>query len=122
MDAARSVPEVGEGRYSISHLVRSSRPGMDCQSGNRPTGLTHGDACTQRVEIGIFRTPLGHGVALKRNGLAPCEANPLFLLVGTAGFELATPCTPCKCATRLRYAPCAGIIGSCLSPVSYTHL
>ena len=26
-------------------------------------------------------------------------------MVGTAGFELATPCTPCKCATRLRYAP-----------------
>ena len=22
-----------------------------------------------------------------------------------AGFELATPCTPCKCATRLRYIP-----------------
>ena len=31
----------------------------------------------------------------------------LFLnpMVGAAGFELATPCTPCKCATRLRYAP-----------------
>ena len=28
-----------------------------------------------------------------------------FVLVGAAGFELATPCTPCKCATRLRYAP-----------------
>ncbi len=27
------------------------------------------------------------------------------LLVGVAGFELATPCTPCKCATRLRYTP-----------------
>jgi len=26
-------------------------------------------------------------------------------LVGTARFELATPCTPCKYATRLRYAP-----------------
>ena len=26
-------------------------------------------------------------------------------VVGAAGFELATPCTPCKCATRLRYAP-----------------
>src|ERR1700733_4530753 len=26
-------------------------------------------------------------------------------LVGAAGFELATPCTPCKCATRLRHAP-----------------
>ena len=27
-------------------------------------------------------------------------------MVGMAGFELATPCTPCKCATRLRYIPC----------------
>ena len=26
-------------------------------------------------------------------------------LVGTAGFEPATSCAPCKCATRLRYAP-----------------
>ena len=26
-------------------------------------------------------------------------------MVGAAGFELATPCTPCKCTTRLRYAP-----------------
>ena len=26
-------------------------------------------------------------------------------VVGAAGFELATPCTPCKCATRLRYTP-----------------
>ena len=26
-------------------------------------------------------------------------------LVGATGFEPATPCTPCKCATRLRYAP-----------------
>ena len=32
-------------------------------------------------------------------------------LVGVAGFELATPCTPCKCATRLRYAPSTRIIG-----------
>src|SRR5574337_751091 len=34
--------------------------------------------------------------------------NPLISLnkmVGVAGFELATPCTPCKCATRLRYTP-----------------
>lgn len=29
----------------------------------------------------------------------------LVIMVGAAGFELATPCTPCKCATRLRYAP-----------------
>jgi hypothetical protein len=25
--------------------------------------------------------------------------------VGTTRFELATPCTPCKCATGLRYVP-----------------
>ncbi len=34
------------------------------------------------------------------------KANPLiYVMVGVAGFELATPCTPCKCATRLRYTP-----------------
>src|SRR5438876_5995395 len=26
-------------------------------------------------------------------------------LVGAPRFELGTPCTPCKCATRLRHAP-----------------
>ena len=34
------------------------------------------------------------------------------LMVGVAGFELATPCTPCKCATRLRYTPKGIIIAS----------
>ena len=29
---------------------------------------------------------------------------PLFV-IGATGFEPATPCTPCKCATRLRHAP-----------------
>ena len=31
--------------------------------------------------------------------------NLLISLVGTAGFEPATPCPPDKYATRLRYAP-----------------
>ena len=35
------------------------------------------------------------------------RCKPLILLVGTEGFEPSTPCTPCKCATRLRYAPTA---------------
>ena len=26
-------------------------------------------------------------------------------VVGARRFELPTPCTPCRCATRLRYAP-----------------
>src|SRR5262244_3982313 len=29
----------------------------------------------------------------------------LIELVGAPRFELGTPCTPCKCATRLRHAP-----------------
>jgi hypothetical protein len=28
-----------------------------------------------------------------------------WIIVGTTGFEPATPCTPCKCATGLRYVP-----------------
>src|SRR5258705_9575318 len=29
-------------------------------------------------------------------------------MVGAAGFEPATTCPPCRCATRLRYAPTQG--------------
>ena len=37
--------------------------------------------------------------------------NPFCRLVGAKGFEPSTPCTPCRCATRLRYAPTeSGII------------
>src|ERR1700729_4076250 len=31
--------------------------------------------------------------------------------VGTTRFELATPCTPCKCATGLRYVPNYSVSG-----------
>ncbi len=41
----------------------------------------------------------------KQKGQSEDWPKYLILLVGAAGFELATPCTPCKCATRLRYAP-----------------
>jgi hypothetical protein len=33
---------------------------------------------------------------------------PTAILVGATRFELATPCTPCRYATRLRYAPKEG--------------
>src|SRR5574338_617308 len=48
----------------------------------------------------VFPRPLKSKKA-SRNDWPNC----LIQLVGAAGFELATPCTPCKCATRLRYAP-----------------
>ena len=34
----------------------------------------------------------------------------LGFLVGTRGFEPPTPCTPCKCATKLRHIPTPIII------------
>src|SRR5258707_5997645 len=33
------------------------------------------------------------------------DRKPSIYLVGAARFELATTCTPCRYATRLRYAP-----------------
>ena len=45
----------------------------------------------------------------KENGVKRKPAKILnqrgFRLVGAARFELATTCTPCRYATRLRYAP-----------------
>jgi hypothetical protein len=35
----------------------------------------------------------------------PTVAKAMVGEVGTTRFELATPCTPCKCATGLRYVP-----------------
>ena len=32
-------------------------------------------------------------------------AKSLIYMVGVKGFEPSTPCTPCKCATRLRHTP-----------------
>ena len=44
-------------------------------------------------------------------------------MVGVAGFELSTPCTPCKCATRLRYTPKEKIIalpmGNLIQEIAY---
>ena len=33
------------------------------------------------------------------------KPSPFESMVGEKGFEPSTPCTPCKCATRLRYTP-----------------
>ena len=39
-------------------------------------------------------------------GLMQIAMRKVFLsMVGAPRFELGTPCTPCRCATGLRYAP-----------------
>ena len=40
------------------------------------------------------------------------------LMVGAAGFELATPCSQNRCATRLRYAPTSHLLKSNTSVAS----
>ena len=41
----------------------------------------------------------------KQKDLAHFEAKSLTHMVGVKGFEPSTPCTPCKCATKLRHTP-----------------
>ena len=48
----------------------------------------------------------------KKRAESLVRTGPLSYMVGVAGFELATPCTPCKCATRLRYTPKLMIISA----------
>ncbi len=43
-------------------------------------------------------------------------------LVGTGGFEPTTPCTPCKCATRLRYAPTKNHTADALSDLAENYI
>ena len=63
------------------------------------------------VGVGVAWRGGGREPAGKKKGLvAEKQLAPLGEMVGVAGFELATPCTPCKCATRLRYTPKKAII------------
>src|SRR5436190_5054066 len=59
---------------------------------------------------GVVGRVSGHSQAHPQKGETgyALRRNPLISMVGVAGFELATPCTPCKCATRLRYTPTKG--------------
>jgi hypothetical protein len=71
---------------------------LDLGQSNRRSNVCHSDGWPARLQ-NTDKSPLKK---------AECEATHSALskvLVGVAGFELATPCTPCKCATRLRYTP-----------------
>ena len=41
----------------------------------------------------------------RRKDLEHFYSKSLIHMVGVKGFEPSTPCTPCKCATRLRHTP-----------------
>ena len=46
------------------------------------------------------------------------DCRAILRLIGATGFEPATPCTPYRCATKLRYAPIASIIGQTVPMVN----
>ena len=98
-------------RLAFSWLDRCSAMHLFCEQQERlnPYDLSSGP------------TPSNYKSAIQTN-YANKQKRPIRRLaffvcyvVGTAGFELATPCTPCKCATRLRYAP------NRFSPASCSH-
>ena len=73
-----------------------SDTGNRCQrEPQRLGGLGPGAACVGGALSGEAKTSRGGGRSHPREGLK----------VGPTRFELATPCTPCKCATRLRHGP-----------------
>ena len=85
-----------------------------CGPDGLPAGRCPGGAGSARATGTRSPLPLCCGVACSNPSCylqcknAQQRLFPLlsvFLFLGQAGFEPTTPCTPCKCATRLRYCP-----------------
>ena len=107
-------------RYSSTRSAMVKLPACSCRSRVHsalgqtplarrafcPTGsLGPGQASSPGAEQLFGGAKSGAKMQATKKGLGCESPNPLFCLVGTGGFEPPTPCTPCKCATRLRYAP-----------------
>ena len=100
--ASRPITEIPASPSSKRKSVRS----FCCLKSKVSTGVTVNSSKLDFQPVGHFVghfSKITHGV--KKKGFRKLTGNPWYYLVGAAGFELATPCTPCKCATRLRYAP-----------------
>jgi hypothetical protein len=108
-------------------------PGMDCDFfiagthkwliGPRGTGLIWGspagwDRCTA-VRHMYTQRYIQRKTSPER--LALCFFYFSCLVVGARGFEPPTPCTPCRCATRLRHAPTDVEVGFLECPPTGRH-
>jgi hypothetical protein len=56
-------------------------------------------------ETATERQPETQSEPPRRKDLEHFYSKSLIHMVGVKGFEPSTPCTPCKCATRLRHTP-----------------
>src|SRR6185369_12626445 len=79
-----------------------AQAGATADSPNTEENRIEGN-CTRIAKISMRRVRL-------QNRKAPRMEPFLFCLVGARGFEPPTTCTPCRYATRLRYAPRPEII------------
>ncbi len=106
----RGGPDVegGRGRCNMAQSEKSTHVMILAYSGRRPSfpdSLPRPFAFEGHIPVSVTRCVTNANKT--KNPHKAGSRKSLKLLVGAAGFELATPCTPCKCATRLRYAPTA---------------
>ena len=95
MDVPVTPAPVSPASHTIRRApARAGRPGR-----GRPLRIPH----PARFLSLYSQTAVGAGQERPRHFASSCELKGK--MVGTARFELATPCTPSKCATRLRHVP-----------------
>ncbi len=84
--------------------------GCDGGAGEAATGASAGagaDGLNAEQPLTAWTSAQPIAIRLVRRFMGQ-PLHKLIELVGATRFELATPCTPCKCATRLRHAPTEG--------------
>ena len=114
-------------RVPYAHQIFNAHiAAQPCESPRRESGATNRRRCASRPcglpissesSISMAAMPSNPGPAIarsKQKAFKNCslKAFALLLLVGVKGFEPSTPCTPCKCATRLRHTPKLAIIAA----------
>ena len=96
-----------EGSRGVKHAMALKRV-VGARGFEPPTSWSRTKRATKLryapEESGYGEQVTGYGKR-ERCRLFPVTSNLFPKLVGTARFELATPCTPSKCATRLRHVP-----------------
>src|SRR6266702_4275142 len=65
---------------------------------------------------GLWRWGASNESGNRKRPYKQCACKALISLVGARGFEPPTTCTPCRYATRLRYAPKGRIIAAFAVP------
>ena len=78
----------------------------ECAAGHSGAiALEDAVALIARLALLLLLSHVFKAAAVQRQKKSRVNSHSSEKEVGQAGFEPTTPCTPCKCATRLRYCP-----------------